>query len=138
MSVPSDQAPSRLLRDFRQRADAYFGDPRAGEMVSELEPPSPPPAATAADALDASLGDALRRLGIPLGPKARLQLRKSLTMHDGRVVAMTGDTTPIGPDERVRVVSTTTAVVDQNRMRSETTILVLEQALPVVDQVIEQ
>lgn len=59
-------------------------------------------------------------------------------MHDGRVVAMTGDTTPMGPDERVRVVTTTTAVVDQNRMRSETTILVLEQPLPVFDQVIEQ
>jgi hypothetical protein len=109
----------------RRRLDAFFGHPRAAEFATTLRPPLPRPPTTAAAALRSRLDEVLTRLGVvPAGDV--LRLRKSLTLHDGQVVAMTGDSVPIGPDEDVRVITTTTTVLDGDRMRSETTVLVFE------------
>ena len=48
-------------------------------------------------------------------------------MHDGRVVDLTGDATPLGAAQDLRVVTTTTTVLDGGRMRTETTVLVFER-----------
>jgi hypothetical protein len=111
---------------FRRRLNTFFGDPRTPELAARLDPPSPRPPATAAAALGARLGDVLTRLGTAT-PIDRFRLRKSMTMHDGKVVAMTGDPSPVGSNEDVRVVTTTTTVLDGARLRSETTILVFER-----------
>jgi len=111
---------------FRARINAFFGDPRAAEFAANLPPPSPRPATTATAALRARLDQVLTRLGAA-PPGEVLRLRKSLTMHDGRIVAMTGDRSPLGPDEDVRIVTTTTTVQDGTRLRSETTVLVFER-----------
>ena len=138
MSVPSEQSPAQLLSDLRRRADAFFGDPRAAALVAAVDPPAPAPAATAAEALNSRVADTLRRLGIPLGPTAGFELRKSITMHDGRVVAMTGEPEPLGPNEQLRVVTATTSVLDQGRLRSETTVLIFERSTsPVIAPVVE-
>ena len=59
------------------------------------------------------------------GPAGQaFSLRKSVTLRDGRVVALTGDATPLGADECVRVVTTTTSVLDAAGLRVETSVLV--------------
>jgi hypothetical protein len=40
---------------------------------------------------------------------------------------MTGDATPLGADEDVRIVTTTTTVLDAERLRVETKVLVFER-----------
>ena len=126
MSVPSGPAAQRSMAAFRRRIDTFFGDPRTAELAAGLRPPSPRPPTTAPAALRAQLEDVLSRLGIE--PAAvTLRLRKSVTMHDGRVVALTGDATPLGAAQDVRVVTTTTTVLDGGRMRTETTVLVFER-----------
>jgi hypothetical protein len=111
---------------FRKRLNAFFGHPRAPQFVAALEPPSPRPATTASAALAARLEQTLTRLGAAPGERP-FRLRKSLTMHDGQIVAMTGDFSALQPGEDVRVVSTATTVIDGDRMRTETTVLVLER-----------
>ncbi len=125
MSDPAGLAAARSMASFRRRVDAFFADPRIAGFAADLQPPSPRPASTAADALNSRLAQTLARLGTPIAGDS-LQLRKSLTMHDGRIVAMTGDSSAHEPDENVRVVTTTTTVLDSARMRSETTVLVFD------------
>jgi hypothetical protein len=126
MSTPRGSGVDRSLVAFRRRINAFFGHPRAVEFAANLDPPSPRPPATAAAALGSRLDDALTRLGVP--PSAeRFRLRKSLIMHDGQVVAMTGDHAPLQADDDLRIVTTSTTVLDGGRLRSETTVLVFER-----------
>jgi hypothetical protein len=111
---------------FRRRIDTFFGDPRTAALAADLPPLSPRPPTTAASALRGRLDDVLSRLGIEPAA-ATLRLRKSVTMHEGRVVALTGDATPLAAAQDVRVVTTTTTVLDGGRMRTETTVLVFER-----------
>ena len=124
MTTPAPQPPSRALQAFRRRLDAFFGDPRAAGYAAALATPT---RRTATDrALAAHVGATLTRLDTrPAGPA--LRLRKRLTMHDGRLVAMTGDASPLGADEDVRIVTTTTTVLDADVMRVETDVLVFER-----------
>jgi hypothetical protein len=125
MSVTEGSVANQSIT-FRRRMDAFFGHPRAAEFAANLRPPSPRPPTTAAAALRARLSDALSRLGVAASGE-RLRLRKSLTLHDGQVVAMTGDRSPLGRDEDLRIVTTTTTVQEGTRLRSETTVLVFER-----------
>jgi hypothetical protein len=110
---------------FRRRINAFFADPRTAGLSADLRPPSPRPASTTANALNSRLAQTMARLGMPAAPES-LRLRKSLTVHDGRVVAITGDSSALEPGEKVRVVTMTTTVLDTTQMRSETTVLVFE------------
>jgi hypothetical protein len=105
---------------------------RPARVAGSLAAPAPAPNATrtgggsaavhditADDAFASQLGVALARLGAPLSKG--LRLRNSLTLHDGVVVSLAGDATPLGADEDVRIVTTTTTVLDHDRMRVETT-----------------
>jgi hypothetical protein len=125
MSDPAGTAAARAMVSFRQRIDALFADPQAAGLGADLRPPPPAPSPTAADALNSRLAQTLARLGTPIAGDS-LRLRKSLTMHDGHIVAMTGDSSALEPDENVRVVTTTTTVLDNSRMRTETTVLVFD------------
>jgi hypothetical protein len=111
---------------FRRRVNAFFEHPRAPEFAARLRPPEPRPATTAEAALAARLDQTMARLGVPpIGPAFRL--RKSITMHDGRIVAMTGDFAALPATASTRVVTTTTTVMDGDTMRTETTVLVFER-----------
>jgi hypothetical protein len=126
MSVPSGPTAERSMAAFRRRIDTFFGDPRTAGLAADLPSLSPRAPTTAASALRGRLDDVLSRLGIePAG--GTLRLRKSVTMHEGTVVALTGDATPLGAAQDVRVVTTTTTVLDGGRMRTETTVLVFER-----------
>jgi hypothetical protein len=125
MSAPEKSVAAQSVA-FRRRLNAFFADPRAAELVARLDPPSPRPPTTAAAALGARLGEVLSRLGVAT-PVDRFRLRKSVTMHDGRVVAVAGDPSPLEPNEDVRVVTTTTSVLDGSRLRAETTVLVFKR-----------
>jgi hypothetical protein len=107
------------MRTFRRRVDAFFGAPQAMEYAAAAP-------ATTDDGLASKLGDVLSRLGAEPADDA-FGLRKSLILHDGRVVSMTGDATPLGADEDVRIVTTTTTVLDAERLRVETKVLVFER-----------
>jgi len=126
MSVPRGSGVERSVNEVRRRINAFFGHPRAVEFAAALDPPSPRPAATAAAALGRRLDDTLTRLGVPPSAES-FRLRKSLTLHDGQVVAMTGDHAPLLADEDLRIVTTATTVLDGGRLRSETTVLVFER-----------
>jgi hypothetical protein len=47
-------------------------------------------------------------------------------MHDGQIVAITGDSLALEPGENVRVITMTTTVLEATQMRSETTVLVFD------------
>src|SRR5687768_8303829 len=97
MATSEDTPNARALLAFRRRLNAFFGDPRAIAYAAALTGGAAPPTTTE-KVLDSRLEDVVTRLG--LGPTgAGLSLRKSLTMHDGRVVAMVGDGTPLAADE---------------------------------------
>jgi hypothetical protein len=126
MTMPRGTPSGPSMTAFRRRLNAFFGHPRAPEFVATLDPPAPRPATTASGALAARLEHTMTRLGAsPAGQGFRL--RKSLTMHDGEIVAMTGDFSVLRPSPNVRVVTTTTTVMDPDRMRTETTVLVFER-----------
>jgi len=126
MTMPGGAPSGPSMTAFRRRINAFFGHPRAPEFAAELAPPSPRPATTASAALAARLDHTMARLGAsPAGEQFRL--RKSLTMHDGAVVAMSGDFSALRATKGVRVVTTTTTVMDADRMRTETTVLVFER-----------
>jgi hypothetical protein len=126
MTMPGGAPSGPSMSAFRKRVNAFFTHPRTPEFVAKLEPPAPRPPTSASKALAARLDQTMTRLGAsPAGQTFRL--RKSLTMHDGRVVAMSGDFSALQPSEGVRVVTTTTTVMDSDRMRTETTVLVLER-----------
>jgi hypothetical protein len=125
MAPPVVSTPTQSLRAFRKRMDAFFRDERATRLVNATStPPRPAPPASGDGVLRAGLADTLRRLGFP--PAARSRLDRSLTMHDGRVVAMAGGTKPMAPDNAVRVVTVTTTVLEAKVMRTETSVLVFE------------
>jgi hypothetical protein len=126
MTVPREVPAEPSMTAFRKRLNAFFGHPRAAEFVATLVPPSPRPATTASAALAGRLEQTMLRLGV-LPSGQTLRLRKSLTMHDGQIVAMTGDFSALQPGEDVQVVTTTTTVLDGNKLRTETTVLVLER-----------
>jgi hypothetical protein len=127
MAAPVVSNPAQSLRAFRQRIDAFFRDPRATLLVNgSSTPPRPAPPTNADGVLRSPLADTLRRLGFV--PAARPRLRRSLTMHDGRVVAITGGAGALAADEAVRVVTVTTTVLEANAMRTETAVLVFETA----------
>jgi hypothetical protein len=108
--------PARALATFRRRLDGFFGDPRTAGLVQ----------AAAADGPSSRLHQRFVRLAS--GPAGQaFTLRKSLMLRDGRIVGMTGDATPLGADEDVRVVTTTTSVLDSGAMRVETSVLVFER-----------
>jgi hypothetical protein len=129
MTMPQGAPSGPSMVAFRRRLNAFFGDPRAPEFVATLDPPAPRPATTASGALAAGLAQTMTRLGASPGGQT-FRLRKSLTMHDGQIIAMTGDFSPLRPTEKVRVVTTTTTVMDADRMRTETTVLVFERQAP--------
>jgi hypothetical protein len=80
--------PTQALAAFRRRADAFFGDTRARELTTAtLAPNAMRAPATTKDALGSRLRDVLRRLDDETADE-QLELRKSLTLHDGRVVAI--------------------------------------------------
>lgn len=139
VATSASSAADRSRAAFRQRIDTFFGHPLAAKFRANLGSPSPRPLATAAQVLDDRLGQILTRLGVstagprPADETSGFSLSKSITMHDGRVVAMTGDTAPLGADDDVRVVTTTTSVLDSAGLRSETTVLVFERTAQVVD-----
>jgi hypothetical protein len=112
------------LAAFRRRVDTFFGDPRAADLVTARDVGAVMAPATATAALGARLGDVLERLDAERGG---LQLRKSFTLHDGRVVAMSGDAEPLVPAADLRIVTTTTTVLDADRMRVETSVLVFDK-----------
>jgi hypothetical protein len=112
------------LAAFRRRVDAFFGDPRAAELVTARAVGAVTAPTTAKAALGARLGDVVGRLDAERG---ELQLRKSFTLHDGRVVAMSGDSEPLDPAADLRIVTTTTTVLDADRMRVETSVLVFDK-----------
>jgi hypothetical protein len=108
--------PARALAAFRRRLDGFFGDPRTAGLVRDA----------AEDGPSSRLHQRFVRLAS--GPAGQaFTLRKSLALRDGRVVAVTGDATPLGADDDVRVVTTTTSVLDSGRMRVETSVLVFEK-----------
>ncbi len=116
MSAPQSSMPTAAIAAFRRRVDAFFADPRVPDRATAAEqdvPASP-------------LGDVLARLG-GTAATGEFSLRKSFTLHDGRVVSMTGDDTPLGADENVRIVTTTTSVLDAEGLRVETNVLVFEK-----------
>jgi hypothetical protein len=129
MTMPGGAPSGPSMVAFRRRLNAFFGHPQAPAFVAALDPPAPRPATTASGALGARLEHTMTRLGAsPAGQTFRL--RKSLTMHDGQIVAMTGDFAALQPSQNVRVVTTTTTVMDPDRMRTETTVLVFERQPP--------
>ena len=52
------------------------------------------------------------------------RLDRSIVTHDGELVSVTGNAGPMPPDDQIRVVTTTTTVVERGRMRTETSVLV--------------
>ncbi len=127
MSDGQSSTQSGAMAAFRRRVDAFFGDPRAAALVAAPAAGAVRAPATTKAALGSRLGDVLGRLD-PTAADGELQLRKSFTLHDGRVVAMTGDATPLGPPEDLRIVTTTTTVLDAEQMRVETSVLVFDKA----------
>jgi hypothetical protein len=122
MATSADTPHAKAVLAFRRRLNAFFGDPRAIAYAAALTKGAAAPTTTE-KVLDLRLEDVLTRLGF--GPtNGTLRLRKSLTMHDGRVVAMVGDGTPLAAEEHVRIVTTTTTVLDGEQMRVETNVLV--------------
>ena len=116
MNALEPDNPARALSAFRRRLDGLFGDPRTAGLVRDA----------AEDGPSSRLHQRFVRLAS--GPAGQaFTLRKSLTLRDGRVVALTGDATPLGADEYVRVVTTTTSVLDAAGMRVETSVLVFER-----------
>jgi hypothetical protein len=126
MTMPGGAPSGPSMLAFRTRLNAFFSHPRAPELVAALDPPAPRPPTKASGALAARLDQTMTRLGAaPAGQAFRL--RNSLTMHDGQIIAMTGDFSALQSTENVRVVTTTTTVMDADRMRTETTVLVFER-----------
>ena len=125
--MESEDAPAtRELLAFRRRVDALFGSPHATAYVETLPSQVVAPPRTPDEVLSSRLEDALARLGAEPA-EGVLHLRKSVTLHDGRVVSMVGDATPLGADDDVRIVTVTTSVLDAQRMRVETNVLVFER-----------
>ena len=116
------------LAAVRRRLAALYADPHTAGLRAGLRPPRPTPATSAEGAVSASMADTLARLGFEA--PARSVLATSLTMHDGRIVAMDGDPARIGPDADTRVVTTTTTVLDSSRMSVETSVLVFTTSAP--------
>jgi hypothetical protein len=109
MPTAQTSSPTRALASFRRRVDAFFGDPGAISLAAEHKSRAAPPPTRSA-----------------VAPKG-FKLSKSLTLHDGRVVAISGDASPLGADEDVRIVTTTTSVLDAGGIRVETDVLVFEK-----------
>jgi hypothetical protein len=106
---------------FRKKIDAFFADPRVGSLRRRTPVPGPQAPTTAGAALRSSLDDVLTRLGsAPDG----FRLDRSIVTHDGELVSVTGNAGPMPPDDQIRVVTTTTTVVERGRMRTETSVLV--------------
>jgi hypothetical protein len=127
VSGPPIKNPADALAAFRLRADTFFGHARVAELTAGSRGLAASAPKTATDALGARLRDVLRRLDGEDGEE-ELELRKSLTLHDGRVVAMTGDATPLGPSKTLRIVTTTTTILDAKRMRVETSVLMFNRS----------
>ena len=116
------------LAAVRRRLVALYADPHTAGLRASLRPPTPRPATSAEGAVAARLADTLARLGFE--PSARAVLATSLTMHDGRIVAMEGDPARIGSDAETRVVTTMTTVLDRGRMSVETSVQVFSTSRP--------
>ena len=125
MTIPTRSDADRSMVAFRRRINTFFADPRTAGLAAQLRSPSPGPASTTDNALNGRLAQTMARLGMPAAPES-LRLRKSLTMHDGQIVAITGDSSALEPGENVRVVTMTTTVLETTQMRSETTVLVFD------------
>jgi hypothetical protein len=110
------------LAAVRRRLVALYADPHTAGLRAGLRPPTPSPAKSASAAVSARLADTLARLGFDAQPSAVLVT--SLTMHDGRIVAMEGDPARIGSDAESRVVTTMTTVLDHGRLSVETSVQV--------------
>jgi hypothetical protein len=121
------QAPhARALRGFRRRVDAFFGSAHVADLATAAVPLATLPPSTTKGALTSRLADVLARLETEPASEV-FTLRKSLTMHDGRLVSVTGDSTPLAADENVRIVTTSTTLLDVHGMRVETNVLVFER-----------
>jgi hypothetical protein len=116
------------LAAVRRRLVALYADPQTAGLRAGLRPPTPRPATSAEGAVGASMADTLARLGFDA--PVRSVLATSLTMHDGRIVAMAGDPARIGPDADTRVVTMTTTVLDSSRMSVETSVQVFTTSAP--------
>ena len=98
------------LAVFRKKIDAFFADPRVGSLRRRTPVPGPQAPTTAAAALRSSLDDVLTRLGsAPDG----FRLDRSIVTHDGELVSVTGNAGPMPPDDQIRVVTTTTTVIER-------------------------
>lgn len=120
---PVQLTPAQALKDFRRKIDAFFADPRATGVVRRVPVPGPPPPTNRAQALRSSLNDIMSRLGADTDAD-EFHLDRSILMHGGEVVAVTGGSAPMPADDDVRVVTTTTTVLESGRMRVETSVLV--------------
>jgi len=119
MSELGEIKPHQSMQIFRRRIDAFFGDPRTAQLADRLgPPPAPRPPTTAAAAIRSPLRNTLTRLGFPSDDNA-ISLDKSLTMHGGSIIAVTGDATPMRLGADVRVVTVTTTVLERNNLRVE-------------------
>jgi hypothetical protein len=115
------------LSEFRRRIDSFWGDSRTRELEQaypqiSVERASLPPASV----LSSTHQDALAILE-SRPDHAAFRLRKSLTIRDGTIVAISGDESPLASDEDVLAVTTTTTVMDSNSVVVDTTILVFER-----------
>lgn len=126
MTAADDSTRARALLAFRIKADALFAESWPETGPQRWASPSAAAALSAGDILHDRLADVLARLGAdPV--QGSLSLSKTLVMHDGRIVARTGGPERLGPDEHLRIVTTTTTVLDSQRLRVETTVLVFER-----------
>ena len=119
--VPRPRPNPTNLAVFRKKIDAFFADPRVGSLRRRTPLPGPQAPTTAAAALRNSLDDVLTRLGsAPDG----FRLDRSIVTHDGELVSVTGNAGPMPPDDQIRVVTTTTTVIDRGRVHTESSVWV--------------
>jgi hypothetical protein len=114
------------LADFRRRVDAFWSDPQTAELRRTLVASRAAEAQTPTQALEVHLGDSLTILG-SRPDESDFRLRKSLTLRDGQIVSMSGDTQPLASDERILVVTATTTVLASDSFAVETNVLVFER-----------
>lgn len=121
------RAHRRMLDDFRQRVDRFWGNAGAAAMKRALDDDERQPRRLApASALRSRMRETLAILeSRPTHREFRLQ--KGLTYRDGRLIALWGDERPLAPDDRLLVVTTTTTILDADSVAVETDVLVFER-----------